>query len=56
MGAVIKSYSNAWAGGQREGVGRQQVWLAASLKIKANGEGQGESAGKKKVEGRRETA
>lgn len=55
MGAVIKSYSNARAGGQREG-SRQQVWLAVPLKIKANGEGQGESAGEKKVEGRREAA
>lgn len=52
FGAAIKSYLNYRPGGRREG---RQVWLAVPLKIKPNGEGQGESAGEKTAEGSRET-
>lgn len=45
MGAAIKSYLNDSQGGRREG---RQVWLAVPLKIKPNGEGQGERVQAKK--------
>lgn len=45
MGAAIKSYLNDRPGGRREG---RQVWLAVPLKIKPNGEGQGERVQAKK--------
>lgn len=45
LGAAIKSYLNDKPGGRREG---WQVWLAVPLKIKPNGEGQGERVQAKK--------